>query len=129
VVDIDVVGGNMHGLGDLESAVMEVLWQADRPFKVRDALHELNRTRPLAYTTVQTVLDNLYRKGWVRRERVGRAFEFVPADNREVAAARAVRDLLVSTGDPDAVLLHFAQSASDRESAVLRRGLHQRDEL
>ncbi|MBC6445955.1 BlaI/MecI/CopY family transcriptional regulator [Actinokineospora xionganensis] len=116
----------MHGLGDLESAVMDILWQADRPLKVRDALEDLNKSRNLAYTTVLTVLDNLHRKGWVRRQRAGRAFEFVPVDSREAAAARALRDLLDSTGDPDAVLLHFAESASDRESDLLRRGLRRR---
>jgi predicted transcriptional regulator len=117
----------MHGLGDLESAVMDVLWDAPGPVKVRYVQDELNQTRNLAYTTVLTVLDNLHRKEWVLRERDGRAFQYVPAESREVAAARALRDLLSSTGDPDAVLLHFAQSATDHESAVLEQGLRRRD--
>ena len=116
----------MQGLGELEEAVMGVLWQAQDPLTVRDVLSEINRSRALAYTTVMTVLDNLHRKGWVQRERSGRAYLYQPTEARQEAAARVLRDLLASTGDPDGVLLHFARSASDRESTILRRALGER---
>lgn len=116
----------MQGLGDLEGAVMDVLWRTDEPMSVRGVLTELNRTRRLAYTTVMTVLDNLHRKGWVDRELHSRAYQYLPREDRQEAASRAVRELLSSSGDPEAVLLHFAQSASDEETAVLRRGLRRR---
>ena len=116
----------MRGLGDLETVVMDVLWSADGALTVREVLDELNRDRQLAYTTVMTVLDNLYRKGWVQRELDNRAYHYRPSESREEAAARAIRELVESTGDPEAVLLHFARSASERESAVLRRGLKDR---
>ena len=116
----------MQGLGDLESIVMDVLWQATDSRSVRDVLTELVPERHLAYTTVMTVLDNLHRKGWVSRQRHGRAYLYRPTATREEAAARVLRDLLASTGDPAGVLLHFARSASDGESAVLRRGLQER---
>ncbi|MGH3908221.1 MAG: BlaI/MecI/CopY family transcriptional regulator [Pseudonocardiaceae bacterium] len=116
----------MHGLGDLEAVVMDVVWQATGPQSVRDVLVEITQSRPLAYTTVMTVLDNLHRKGWVTRVRQGRAYRYCPSATREEAAARALRDLLASTGDPDGALLHFVRSASDGESALLRRGLDER---
>ncbi|MEV6234700.1 BlaI/MecI/CopY family transcriptional regulator [Saccharopolyspora shandongensis] len=116
----------MQGLGELEGAVMDVLWQSTEPMTVREVLAELNNTRDLAYTTVMTVLDNLHKKGWVERELHNRAYLYVPAEAREAAAARAMRELLESSGDPEAVLLHFAQSASEDETAVLRRGLRRR---
>ncbi|GAA4867300.1 MULTISPECIES: BlaI/MecI/CopY family transcriptional regulator [Saccharopolyspora] len=116
----------MQGLGELESAVMDALWNSDRPRTVREVLAELNRTRALAYTTVQTVFDNLHRKGWVHRELQRRAYHYVPTETRDAAAARALRALLDSSGDPEGVLLHFAQSASDDETAALRRGLRRR---
>lgn len=116
----------MHGLGDLETAVMDVLWRAPNPRSVREVLTEINHSRTLAYTTVMTVLDNLHRKGWVQRERSGRAYLYRPAQPREEAAARALREVLASTGDPDGVLLHFARSASDHESTLLRRALGER---
>jgi predicted transcriptional regulator len=116
----------MHGLGELEAAVMDVLWRAQDPLSVRDVLGEINRSRTLAYTTVMTVLDNLHRKGWVQRERSGRAYRYRPSETREEAASRALREVLASTGDPEGVLLHFARSASDRESTILHRALRER---
>lgn len=110
-------------LGELEAAVMDVLWGAAEPYRVRDVRARLADERPLAYTTVMTVLDNLHRKGWVRRELDGRAYLYRPVASREEETARALRDLLDSSGDPEAVLLHFARSVSERESAVLRGAL------
>ncbi len=116
----------MQGLGELEAVVMDVLWGADGPRSVRDVLTEVTRSRHLAYTTVMTVLDNLHRKGWVQRERHGRAYHYRPSEAREEAAAHALRELLESTGDPEGVLLHFARGMSDQESDVLRRALRER---
>lgn len=113
----------MFGLGDLEGAVMEVLWRTGRPARVRDMLEQLDTGKPLAYTTVMTVLDNLYRKGWVQRQQDGRAYRYEPALSREDAAVRALRDVLNASGDPEAALLHFAASASDQEADLLRNAL------
>lgn len=116
----------MHGLGELEAAVMDVLWQAGEPVKVRDVLDELDTGRTLAYTTVMTVLDNLYRKEWVDRELDGKAYLYEPAFGREEAATRAVREALESSGDPEAALLHFVASVSDRETELLRAALRKK---
>lgn len=113
-------------LGELEAAVMDVLWGSGVPYRVRDVRTRLAEDRPLAYTTVMTVLDNLHRKGWVHRELDGRAYLYRPAATREEETARALRDLLDSCGDSETVLLHFARSVSDRESAVLRDALSDR---
>ncbi|MFC4003023.1 BlaI/MecI/CopY family transcriptional regulator [Prauserella oleivorans] len=113
----------MFGLGDLEGAVMEVLWRADEPVKVRQVLENLSSGRKLAYTTVMTVLDNLHRKGWAHRDRDGKAYRYRPAFTREEAAVRALREALDASGNPRAALLHFANSASARETEILRTAL------
>ncbi len=113
----------MTGLGELESAVMGVLWGAGQPRTVRAVLDELNEDRALAYTTVLTVLDNLHRKGWAQREMAGRAFLYQPTESREAATARALRELLDAANDPAAVLLHFAKTVSPMESITLRQAL------
>ncbi|HEV2779735.1 MAG TPA: BlaI/MecI/CopY family transcriptional regulator [Actinophytocola sp.] len=115
----------MFGLGELESAIMDVLWRTQEPAKVRDVLDGLTG-RKLAYTTVMTVLDNLHRKGWVQRELDGKAYLYQPAVGREEAAARTVRAVLESSGDPEAALLHFARTASERETELLRSGLRRK---
>lgn len=113
----------MFGLGDLEAAVMEVLWHTDQPARVRDVLERLGTGKAHAYTTVMTVLDNLHRKGWVRRDRDGRAYRYEPALSREDASVRALREVLDASGNPAATLLHFAESASDQEADLLRTAL------
>lgn len=110
-------------LGELEAVVMDVLWGDAGPCRVRDVRARLAPARPLAYTTVMTVLDNLHRKGWVRRELDGRAYLYTPAASREEETARALRDLLDGPGDTEAVLLYFARSVSEHESAVLLAAL------
>ncbi|WP_158848805.1 BlaI/MecI/CopY family transcriptional regulator [Saccharothrix deserti] len=113
----------MHGLGELEAAVMDVLWRTSEPVKVREVMDRLDTGKQLAYTTVMTVLDNLHRKGWVVRELHGKAYQYEPAMSRAEAASAALREVLDSSGDPEAVLLHFARSASDRETELLRKAL------
>jgi predicted transcriptional regulator len=112
----------VFGLGELESAIMDVLWQTGKPAKVREVLNGLTG-RTLAYTTVMTVMDNLHRKGWLVRELDGKAFRYLPALSRDEAAARALRAVLESSGDPEAALLHFVSTASDQETEALRTGL------
>ena len=116
----------MHGLGDLEAAVMDVLWRTAEPMRVREVLEELNQSRKLAYTTVMTVLDNLHRKDWVARELDKRAYRYRATTSRAAAAARALREVLDSTGDPESVLLHFAESVSPEESDILRKALRRK---
>ncbi|MGO1050384.1 BlaI/MecI/CopY family transcriptional regulator [Crossiella sp. CA198] len=116
----------MRGLGELESKVMDVLWDATEPLRVRQVLDRLADPRPLAYTTVMTILDNLHGKGLVRRERAGRAYEYLPAETRAEVGARLLRDVLDSSGHAESVLLHFARSASPAETDILRRALRKR---
>ncbi|MEV5694783.1 BlaI/MecI/CopY family transcriptional regulator [Micromonospora globbae] len=115
----------MNGLGELEAAVMDVLWQAGEPLRVREVLERLSG-RSLAYTTVMTVLDNLHRKQWVLRDKNGKAYQYRPAGSREELTARTLRRLLETSQQPDVVLLHFARSASERELAVLQQVLDER---
>ncbi|KXO92866.1 penicillinase repressor [Tsukamurella pulmonis] len=112
--------------GELESAVMQVLWDSEHALKVQEVVDALDTGRALAYTTVMTVLDNLHRKQWVQREKVGKAYFYEPTLSRAEAATQALRDVLDASGDPEAVLLHFTESASDEESKVIRRALRRR---
>src|SRR5258706_15577627 len=59
--------GKMRQLGELEAVIMDRLWTWGRAALVREVVDDLHRDRPLAYTTVMTVMENLHRKGWLRR--------------------------------------------------------------
>jgi predicted transcriptional regulator len=116
----------MQGLGELEAAVMTVLWDATEALRVRDVLERLDTGKQLAYTTVMTVLDNLHRKQWVTRERAGKAYEYEASFSREEASARALREVLDSSDDPHAVLMRFVASVSDEETDLLRDALRKK---
>ena len=73
----------MRRFGELEAVIMDRLWEWERPVLVREMVDALHDDRPLAYTTVMTVMENLYRKGWLRRERDGRAWR-CPASGRRI---------------------------------------------
>ena len=68
----------MPALGDLEAQVMRRIWARAEPVTVRDIVGDLRQDRPIAYTTVMTVMDNLRKKGWLRREPNGRAYRYEP---------------------------------------------------
>jgi predicted transcriptional regulator len=68
----------MRQRGELEAVIMDRLWEWGRPALVREMVDALHDDRPLAYTAVMTVMENLQRKGWLRRERDGRAWRYEP---------------------------------------------------
>ncbi|HXT88884.1 MAG TPA: BlaI/MecI/CopY family transcriptional regulator [Trebonia sp.] len=111
----------MNRLGDLERAIMEVLWQTDSSLTVRQVSNGLPQS--LAHTTVMTVLDRLAKKGFARRERDGRAWRYRPAATREAYVAELMLTALAQTGDRDAALARFAQSVTGAEAEVLREAL------
>lgn len=114
----------MGRLGELERAVMEVLWDRAEPCVVRDVVQAL-ADRELAYTTVMTVLDRLEKKGVVRRQRDGRAWRYEAVSSREGYIAQLMLDALDLTGDRSAALTRFAMSVSKPEVEVLSEALKQ----
>jgi predicted transcriptional regulator len=112
----------MNRLGELERAIMDVLWESAEPMTVRQVSACLT-DRELAHTTVMTVLDRLAKKGFVRRERAGRAWRYRPAETREAYVAELMLTALDETGDRQAALTRFARSVSGREADVLREAL------
>ena len=93
----------MRGFGDLEAVLMARLWAADGPRTVRDMHTELAPERPLAYTTVMTVMDKLHRKGWLQREPVGRAYAYRPTKTREQYTADLMSEALAASSDRSCV--------------------------
>ena len=110
----------MREFGDLESAIMDVMWAADRPFAVREVRERLSYPRPIAYTTVMTVMDILYRKGVLRREKDGRAWRYWPAEAREEHDARLMAEVLRSGGNRGVTMRRFLERVSADEMESLR---------
>ncbi|RCV51094.1 BlaI/MecI/CopY family transcriptional regulator [Marinitenerispora sediminis] len=117
----------MNRLGDLERAVMDVLWERVEPLTVREVGRALAE-RDLAHTTVMTVLDRLAKKGVVVRTREGRAWRYRPAASRENYVSELMFDALGQTGDRDAALAAFVRSMNGTEAEALRRALAEIDQ-
>lgn len=79
------------GLTRLELKIMQVVWRRG-PSNVTEVQEDLDE--PLAYTTVQTMLNILERKGKVKRRLRGRAYEYSAAVSESKAVSHAVRDLV-----------------------------------
>jgi predicted transcriptional regulator len=91
----------------LELACLKALWSLQEG-KVRAVQEVVARTRPLAYTTIMTVLDRLVRKGKLNRRKVGRAFVYAPEASRDSMRRAALRELVEGYFDgSEAELLEF----------------------
>jgi len=82
----------------LELECLKALWNLGEG-NVSQVRQELSGTRPLAYTTVMTVLDRLARKAVISRRKAGRAFLYAPQVSRETLRRVAVRHLVDSFFD------------------------------
>ena len=69
-------------LGELQAEVMAILWRRESA-TVREVVDELNERRPLAYTTVLTLISRLWSRGLLAREPEGRGFRYRPAKTRD----------------------------------------------
>jgi predicted transcriptional regulator len=125
-------------MGRLESTLMEILWNTGES-SVNDVLARLDR--PLAYTTIMTTLDRLYKKGLLARKKVERAFVYAPKFTRAewerkragdfltafLAGPEPSSDLLISclvdaVGEQDAALLDELERKIRRKRRELDRG-------
>lgn len=118
-------------VGPLEVDVMETVWKLGM-CNVRDVVERLERK--LAYTTVMTTLDRLYKKGLLSREMADRAFVYSPRFTREewersragemmaglLAGPEESRSLLLSCL-VDAVGTHDAMLLDELEKKIQRK--------
>jgi len=115
----------MRQFGELEAVIMERLWEWGRPALVREVVDDLARDRSIAYTTVMTVMENLHRKGWLRRQRDGRAWRYEPTGSRSGYTAALMSEALATNPDRRTALAHFVLQMSPHDAALLREALDQ----
>jgi predicted transcriptional regulator len=122
-IEVGGVTVRVRGFGELEAVVMDRIWNRDGTTTVREIFDELTAEREIAYTTVMSTMDNLHTKGWLARERDGKAYRYWPALTREQHSAQLMREALDGGGRSDLVLSHFLEQISPEESARLRAAL------
>jgi predicted transcriptional regulator len=107
-------------LGPLEQRILDALW-ARGSATVREILE--GDTTDLAYTTVMTTLDRLYKKELLTRTEEGRAFRYAPRVSREElhqeAASHAIRELIESNSASTLPLSFLVEIIGERDAAWL----------
>lgn len=106
-------------LGYLEDAVMDILWSRGHGC-VRDVAEKLER--PLAYTTVMTTLDRLYKKGLLDRRKYERAFIYCPRLSRQDWERERAGELVsgfLTAQSSDVLISCLVEAVGDHDRALL----------
>ena len=97
-------------LTDAEAEVMAAIWRLGRA-SVGEVVSAMNATRPVSYSTVQTILRILEAKGYVTHHKVARAFVYEPVVDERQARRRAMRHLVsrLFAGSPSLLVLNVLE--------------------
>jgi BlaI family penicillinase repressor len=113
-----------------ELAIMKVVWRRNEA-TVRDVHAALNESRPLAYTTVMTLMRILQEKGYLTRATHEKAHVYRPAKPRQQVIGGMVRDFLdrVFDGASDALLVHLARDnkLTAKQKRIVRQLIDEKD--
>ena len=79
-------------MGPTEARLMELLWRYGN-LTVKNAMFRLGYSRNPAYTTVQTILSRLCDKGLLKKQKVGRTYEYTPTIARDKFLNQRIREI------------------------------------
>ncbi|MGV3723618.1 MAG: BlaI/MecI/CopY family transcriptional regulator [Actinomycetota bacterium] len=125
--------GDATPLGQLEKAVMEVVWAAGEAVQVSDVHAAFPGERPAAYNTVKTTMERLSAKGILARVKQGKAYLYQAVVTRDDLERRIVANALDRLVEqfPQAVASFFVQPApelSEDKLALLQDAIDRRRE-
>ena len=113
-----------------ELAIMKVVWRKDEA-TVRDVHAALSESRPIAYTTVMTLMRILQEKGYLTKATDEKAHVYRPAKPSQQVIGGMVRDFLdrVFDGASDALLVHLARDnkLTAKQKRTVRQLLDEKD--
>jgi BlaI family transcriptional regulator, penicillinase repressor len=102
----------------LELLCLNALWSIQEG-NVKAVQTMVARSRPLAYTTIMTVLERLVRKGRLKRRKTGRSFVYSPEASRDAMRRTAVRELVEGFFDgSEQALVRFLADGAPQAAAV-----------
>jgi predicted transcriptional regulator len=114
-----------------ELAIMKVVWSLKRA-TVRQVYETMREGRPIAYTTVMTMMRILEDKGYLKKTLVDRAHLYQPARPRQQVISAMVHDFLdrVFDGAPDRLLVHLAKdnTLTDKQKRIVNQLLEEIEE-
>lgn len=107
-------------LGPLEERILDLLWRSGGERSVREVQDDLQGS--LAYTTVMTTLDRLFKKGLLERKRDGQAYLYATRVSREAFAAGLLKrtlDRVLDRGSATPLLASFVDAVSEHDRELL----------
>jgi len=103
---------------------MKVVWEEKRA-TVRQVYETLRERRPIAYTTVMTMMKILEDKGYLKKTLVDRAHVYQPVKPRQQVIGAMLRDFLdrVFDGAPDRLLVHLAKdnALTEKQKRIVKQ--------
>ena len=114
---------SLHGLGDLQAEVMEMVWTLGEATVTQ--IHErILLKRKVTYTTILVAMQKLDKNGWLKHRREGRANVYRPSRSREATGGGLLKEVLKQafSGDPQLLLSQLLEQhpMSDNELAELK---------
>lgn len=109
-------------LGDLEAAIMNVIWQRGEA-TVEQVRGALQPEREPAYTTVMTVMSRLATKGVLVREKLERAYLYRAATEQSEVAGSMLSNLVqrLYSGSPARAIAHLIETEEEVDEEELER--------
>lgn len=111
-------------LGELQKAIMETVWELGEA-TTRQVLERVSKRKPLAYTSVLSIMQRLEATGWLKHREEGRTYVYQPAFSREEESVRSLRKFIdrVFHGKSSLLLQHLIEDEelSEDELESLRR--------
>ena len=110
---------------------MKIVWGRDKS-TVRDVYEAMREKRPVAYTTVMTMMRILEDKGYLKKTLVDRAHVYRPAQRRQQVIGAMVRDFLDRVFDsaPDSLLVHLAKDnkLTDKQRRIVKQLIEEEEQ-
>jgi predicted transcriptional regulator len=104
---------------DQELEILKLVWQRGSA-TVREIFHDLQQQRPIAYTTVLTMMGVLERKGHLKKKAGERAYVYSPAQPEERTRGRMVQEFVdrVFDGSAKPLLVHLMENPEIRQEDI-----------
>ena len=113
----------------LEMMCLNALWEIEEG-NVEDVRKVVSQNRPLAYTTVLTVMQKLDKSGWLTHREEGRAYVYQPTKTRDEAGRSSLRQFIdrICGGSPIAAFQHLLadEDLNADDLAALRKMIEKR---
>ncbi|HPZ07226.1 MAG TPA: BlaI/MecI/CopY family transcriptional regulator [Candidatus Eremiobacteraeota bacterium] len=113
--------GIRKALGFLEADIMEIIWEKGK-LSVREVFEIIKNKRDIAYTTVMTTMDRLYKKGILSRKKIVKGYTYWPKVTEKRLEKHIIRETLkgLFSDMKEPVMSYFANSEEPEDIEIIK---------